>query len=346
METPQHECSRGRGGALAVILILSATVPGRGLAQATSVVQGRVYDPVSSTGIANAIVTLGGRGGVLTTSDGSFRLDRVDAGDYVLHVEAFGYRASEVTLSVSGDTTVAVPLVAEPLLLDSVLVEAGTLDFDGRVRDPARDYDVMDAHVVTDEGHEEWTNAHGRFDLDDAWAKTPMHMVITAFGYLPLDTTFIPDDEERYTFDLAPDPLAERMIARENRRLAERAGEYLYEYRPPMNRDVMARYMGTGTLQTMMEAKYPLNVLEKVVCLVVDERQVRAGAESAFVLRHTIPEELERVEVLEFHLGGDRQLMVRAYTRSFFQELIARNQRLRPPQMQKLPNRYGSYVCR
>jgi hypothetical protein len=40
------------------------------------------------------------------------------------------------------------------------------------------------------------------------------------------------------------------------------------------------------------------------------------------------PQEIERVELLEFHVGPGRTFMLRVYTRLFFQELIARNQPL------------------
>ena len=45
------------------------------------------------------------------------------------------------------------------------------------------------------------------------------------------------------------------------------------------------------------------------------------------VIRNTIPEELERIELLEFPAPG-RTFQLRIYTRAYFQELVTRNQPL------------------
>ena len=311
------------------------------LAQAEVVVDGRVYDAVTNGPVPNAIVTLEGHGSVLSNEQGTFRFTGVVPGAYLVRVEAFGYEDFAGTLPVLEAVTIELPLSAAPLQLDSVLVEAETIDFDRRVRDPLRDYNVKDAQVVSTQGHDERTDTGGRFDLDDVWAGAPLRVIIRSFGYLPLDTTFIPDDEERYEFDLHTDPVIARLIEDQNRRLEERAGENLYAYRAPMTRDDLVRFSGTGTLQTMMEAKYPLNVLRRVVCIVIDERQVPTR-QRVFVLRNTLPENLERAELLEFFVEGARRLMLRAYTKTYFQGLIARNQPLQEAEMLVL-NR--EWVC-
>ncbi len=192
----------------------------------------------------------------------------------------------------------------------------------------------MDAQIRTDQGHEEWTKWHGRFDLDDVYGDIPIRLGIRAFGYLPLDTTFVPDDDERYEFELVPDPLAERMIEVQAQRLEERAGDLLYENRPPLMRDDMARYTGSGTLRTMLEMKYP-SILRRVGvgCFIFDEQPIRTRDERIWALEHTLPEELERVEILEFP-GPARRFMLRVYSRAFFQELITRSPSLRNPIMQ------------
>jgi len=318
----------GREIGLLVILVLGTGMPMPALAQVDVVVEGRVYDARSGSGIQNAVVTLEGHGSTLSAESGSFRFRGVEPGDYTLRVEGFGYLPFTSSVSVVTYSMVSVPLEAAPLALDSIVVEARTLDFDGRVRDPTLDYFLLDAQVFSDQGHEEWTNAHGRFDLDDVFEGTPLHVAIRAFGYLPLDTTFVPDDDERYDFDLVTDPLATRMIAFQVLRLEVRAGENLYQYRPALNRAELSRYAGFGTIQSIMELKYPMRILRSVSCMILDEQEVIRSWRRRWVLENMIPEELERIELLEFP-GPARSFQLRIYTRGFFQELVSRNPPLR-----------------
>ena len=324
--------SRAKRISLTAVLVFATGLPLPVAAQISVVVEGRVYDAISSRDIQNAIVTLEGHGATLSSVRGTFRFPDVRPGDYMLRVAAFGYADLAESLAVISDTIVAVPLDAAPLPLDPIIVELGTLDFDGRVRDPVRDSNLLAAQVLSNQGHEEWTNEHGRFDLDDVFEGVPLRIVIRAFGYLPLDTTFVPDDEERYAFDLVHDPLVERMIEVQVERLEDRAGDLLYQFRPALGRDDLSRYTGFGTLRTVLEAKYPAHILRMVACVIFDEQQIRTPEERRFVLETAIPEELERIEFLEFP-GPERALMLRVYTRAFFQEMIATNRQLRTPIM-------------
>ena len=329
--SPLHSLVRrgwAKGIGPLVILVFATGIPVPVLAQVDVVVEGRVYDARSDAGIQNAVVTLEGHGATLSSAQGAFRFRGVEPGVYVLRVEGFGYVDFTSSVLVVRYAMVSVPLEAAPLPLDSIVVEARTLDFDGRVRDPTLDYFLLDAQVFSDQGHEEWTNVHGRFDLDDVFEGTPLHVAIRAFGYLPLDTTFVPDDEERYDFDLVTDPLATRMIAFQVLRLEVRAGENLYQYRPALNRAELSRYAGFGTIQSIMELKYPRRILRSVSCLILDEQEVIRSWRRRWVLQNMIPEELERIELLEFP-GPARSFQLRIYTRGFFQELVSRNPPLR-----------------
>ena len=155
----------GKGIGLLVILMFATGIPMPVLAQVDVVVEGRVYDARSGAGIQNAVVTLEGHGSTLSAEPGTFRFGGVEPGDYVLRVQGFGYVDFTTAVSVVRYAMVSVPLEAAPLALDSIVVEARTLDFDGRVRDPTLDYFLFDAQVFSDQGHEEWTNEHGRVDL-------------------------------------------------------------------------------------------------------------------------------------------------------------------------------------
>ena len=141
---------------------------------------------------------------------------------------------------------------------------------------------------------------------------------------MQLDTTFVTDDEERCEFNRGTDPVMERMIAFQVQRIEDRAGELLYQYRPALNRAELSRYAGFGTIQSIMELKYPRRILRSVSCVILDEQEVIQAWRRRWLLQNMIPEELERIELLEFP-GPARSFQLRTYTRGFFQELVSRN---------------------
>jgi hypothetical protein len=304
--------------AVPIVLLL---IPIGAQGQVTTL-SGRVTDADNQQGIRNAVVSLEGYGFRLTEPTGEFQFDGVAAGDHVLTVEAFGYSTVALRVRLPAETPVTVALEPAALSLDSLLIESRTLDFDGRIRDPRLDYSVKDARVTTDQGHEEWSNAHGRFDLDDVREGVILRVSIRAFGYLPVDTAFVPDDDGHHDFDLVPDPLVAEMIEVQHRRLANRAGEFLYEYRPALTRDVLSQHMGTGTLETIVESRYPPAVYRSIGCVLVDDEPIRHRWDRDWVIRNTIPEDLERIELLEVP-GPGRSFALRVYTRQYFQVLIA-----------------------
>jgi hypothetical protein len=299
--------------------------------------RGQVVDATSGLPVSNALVSLVGQRAVLTSEQGRFRFEVVEPGDYTLVVEAFGYSRQELLVSLSSDVDMSLLVEPAPLPLDTIAVELETLDFDGRVRDPRLDAQVYDAHVRSDQGHDERTNYVGRFDLDDVFVDIPLRILVNGFGYLPLDTTFVPDDRERYVFDLLPDPIGQRMIEVQTLRLSDRTRSGR-RYRPhrwlrsEVSREEMAEAVSDGTLQTVLEATYPFHVLRRVSCFLLDERPTNSRAERTMVLQGTLVQELERIELLEFP-GQHGALMLRVYTRRFFQELVATNRELRTPLM-------------
>ena len=143
----------GKGIGPLVILVFATGIPVPALAQIGVVVEGRVYDARSGSSVQNAVVTLEGHGSTLSSGLGTFRFSGVEPGVYVLLVEGFGYVDYTTSVSVVRYAMVSVPLEAAPFALDSIVVEVRTLDFDGRVRDPTLDYLVVDAQVLSDQGH-------------------------------------------------------------------------------------------------------------------------------------------------------------------------------------------------
>lgn len=317
---------------------------GEGAAQARWTITGRVIDSASGEGLPNALVMIEGYGTTLSSTAGAFRLTQIPAASHGLRVEALGYDSFTTTVQVTRDTTVVVPLDVLPIELDGLDVELRTLDFDGRVRDPRTDSWVPDAEIRTDQGHEESSNLFGRFDLDDVYDGPPLRMVIRGFGYLPLDTTFIPDDAQRYSFALAPDPVMTAMIQRYVGRLSDRAEERIYEHQPALDLKDLAHFAPNTSLRRLMEAKYPLHVLRRIGCFIIDEREYRFGSleERINVLEGTFANDLARLELLEFP-GEARMFMVRVYTRRYFQRQVGTGKQLDPLSMTAYP---GGFFCR
>lgn len=322
---------RWSGLVSAALLGAAAVLPTPAAGQAWTV-EGRVVDASSGAAVQNAVVTLDGGVPILTNADGQFRFEDVSSGDHILAVSAFGYVDLEQTIALSADTRVTVRLDAAPLLLDSLNVEARTIDFDGLVLDGNEGFNVLEADIVTDQGHSERTKLSGRFDLDDVYQNVPLRVFIMAFGYLPLDTTFVPDDEDRYPFALVEDPLMQTMIDTQVERLDDRSEEYHYEYQPPVDRDDLVNFQDNSPIQVVMERRYPRHVLERIGCFFFDERRLRDRNEIVFLLQNTFAKEVQRIELYEFP-GIGRMFMVRIYTRGYFQRLVADNRSLSTPYM-------------
>ena len=322
----RRRVSPGRGEriGLKTILVLASAIPFPVLAQ-TGSVAGLVFESGGTAGIPNATVELEGHGETLTSAAGTFRFDGVEPGVYTLRVDAFGYTSEVLLLAVDGNTTVRVPLEIDPFLLDPLVVEPRAIDIKGRVRDPGRDLSLVDAEVFTNQVPGTLTNSHGRFKIDDVLEGVPLRVIVRAFGYFPVDTILLPDEDESYLFELKPDWLVERMIEVQVGRIEERAASRSTGRRA-MNRERLLRYAGRADLQTAIEFEYGLRLEGRDGCVYIDEKRFRGiGDQGALSLLWTmLPEEVERIEFL--YKGG-----LRIYTREFIQEMIASDIELRPP---------------
>ena len=326
---------------LMAILVLATAIPIPVLAQGV-VVQGRVFQFGSTSGIANATVDLEGHGSTLTSAAGTFRFEDVDPGEYTLRVEALGYDPESRVLTVDSTTRpVLVPLRIAPLTVDSLTVQLRTIDIKGRVRDPEHDMLVVNAEVLTNQVAGTYTDAHGRFTLEDVLEGVPVRVVVRPFGYLRVDTTFVPDEDEDYLFEVEPDPWVEEMIAVQIAKIVER-GTGVYDIgTPPITRERLLRYTGTFTLRDMLEAEYPGST-GRVICAFVDEVKVLDPSDSAIpgvdgrlgyrmMLDTTLPEELERIELMSWEPTARPPLLLRIYTREFMQKMFDLELELRTP---------------
>jgi hypothetical protein len=302
---------------------LLAALPVSALAQAGSVVEGRVLDAASGTVVRNAIVDLANHGSTLTDEGGHFRFEAVPAGAYTLRVDAFGFAVESRALDIVGDTALVVSVRYEPFALDPVVVESRLIDISGRVFDPVRDMAVVDAEVFTNQVEGDVTGPHGRFEVDDVRADVPLRVVVQALGYVTLDTVFVPDEDQRYELDLLPDPRVEALIDIQSLRLHDRDSPTGTAMLQPMGRERALEYAGNHTVATMLEWEYGRRI-GRVACTLVNEVQWVFDWQPA-TLTQILPEDIQRIEFL---FEGK---MMRIYTREFMREMINREVELRMP---------------
>ena len=310
---------------LMAILVLATAMPMPVLAQGV-VVQGRVFQFGSRAVIGNATVDLEGYGATLTTAAGTFRFEDVEPGEYTLRVEALGFAPESRVIEVDSATTVPVlvGLRIAPLSIDSLVVELRTIDIEGQVRDAAKDLLLVNAEVLTDQVAGTLTDAHGRFKLEDVLEGVPLRVVVRPFGYLRVDTIFMPDKNQSYVFEPVPDPWVEEMIAVQIGKIEERAAGLQTVGRRPMNRDRLVYYAGTFSLLDALEVEFRNRAIDEIECIIIDEKREQFLPAGHF-LQSILPEELERVELL---FDG---AMIRIYTRQFMQYMFDLELDLRPP---------------
>jgi len=306
------------------ILMLAAAIPIPVLAQVV-VVQGRVFEFGSRTVIANARVELEGYGATLATIVGTFRFEDVEPGEYTLQVDALGYDSETQVITVTdGVIPVLVPLRIAPLAIDSLVVDLRRIDIRGRVRDAERDLLLVDAEILTNQVPGTLTDANGRFKLEDVLEGVPLRVIVRPYGYLRVDTIFLPDKDETYIFEPVTDPWVEGMIAEQVAQLEERVVGLVTVGRPPMDRERLLRYAGAFTLLDALAIEFRNREVDQIPCVIVDERR-EDFLPIETLLQTTLPEELERVELL---FRGE---MLRIYTREFMQYMFDRELQLRAP---------------
>lgn len=279
---------------------------------------GGIFDAQAGVGVQNAVVTLEGMRPTLTGAAGDFTFSDVPAGEYTIRAEAFGYITSSGFLTVEGDVSLALRLDVAPFVMDSLVVAPRRISVNGRVRDPDRNVDLSDVDVFTSLGEETRTSRRGRFDVD-GWEDTGLLLQIRGFGYLPIDTVIVPEADRTHHFDLDVDPLIERMIDVEIRRIEERAGGRRAITMRPLNRVDLLRRRGL-TIFEVLQNEYRGRA--RLGCVVLDE-VVLTPSYADGLIRTMLVQEVER---LEFLFSGQ---MLRIYTRRFMQRMLGSGIELR-----------------
>lgn len=283
-------------------------------AQTSVTLEGRVREAGTDSDIQNALVTLEGYGSKLTSTSGQFRFDGVDPGARVLRVRALGYADVLLRFTLEADMTLHVPMDIAPIEVDSLQVQLESVDIDGRVTDPATGIGLSDARVLSSQGHDVWVDVLGNFDLNDVHEGVPLRILIRAFGYLELDTTFVPDAGRRHDFAPEVDPLIQGIIELQADRL-ETLTIGRRAVTRSIERDDALDFAATFTVYDMLLSEYG-GRLERVRCLVVDEEQISPRHQDwPTYLGTMLPEEVERVDFLF------RGSMLRIYTRDFIKRM-------------------------
>jgi hypothetical protein len=310
-------------------MLISALIPISGAAQTDATLRGRVTGASGSPDIGGARVELEGHGSTESSAAGMFTFERVAPGEYTLRVSAVGYVPAILRVMVQADTMVTVRLAEVAYRLDSLVVRARRINVEGRVEDRAKDLAIPNADVLTSQLPPTRTNSRGNFRLRDVWEGTPLALSISVFGYLPIDTVVTPAEGDRYVFNLSPDPVAERMIARQVERLHERARGRLSVVMRPLDREALLR-SGGGSLREVIAARYGVHV-RRIRCVLVDDRVLPRLVDGG-ILGTMQVEDVERVEVLF------QGAMLRVYTREFIRKLVSRPVELRRPVYVAIPN--------
>lgn len=305
------------------LLTLVQTLTAHSLdAQARAVVGGWVLASDGTTGVGNARIELEGHGSTLTTEQGAFRFDNVTVGAYRLRIDAFGFASVSRVLIVEGDLVESFVLDVAPFILDSIVVEARSIELEGRVRDPVDDISLVDVDVFSTQQPATQTRPNGNFSLD-VYEGVPVGLSIRSFGYQPLDTVITPmEDDDRHIFHLRPDSTALRLIDSQIARIEERSGNRLAFLMRPMDRRALTRW-GNMTLVDMLPRQYPFTY-KRVSCMILDEEPLTPWTMESS-LETILVREVERIEFL---FDG---AMMRVYTRRFMLKMLATGNELRRP---------------
>lgn len=296
-------------------LLLLLLVPAAVSAQQAEI-RGRVVEFGGRTGLSGVTVELDGAARRTTPENGQFSFSSIPHGRHRLSFRSIGYQPHDLEIDLRGDTTVVVELEVAPVRLDSVTVRARNITLRGKVRDPVKDIDVVDAEVLVGTLKPHYTNINGTFKVERTPANSPQRVEVRALGYLPEVLSVSADRDTTISITLEEDPLARRFIAEVVEKLEVRsrgvnASRLQYD---PANLEYYRGY----TLAEFLRIK---GLRQSPPCFFVDDVQW-AGPSRELVDSYFV-EELQRVEVY------DRGLMVRIYTARYLQKNIGSKEKLR-----------------
>ncbi len=277
----------------------------------TYTVTGRVVERVNATWIGGATVRLSGRAPFITGPDGLFRFPNVTPGRQSLTVEAMGYGPHQRFLMVQSDTTVSVEMEVDPVRLDSLLVEAGTITLRGRVTDGETGRRIPEARVQAGKIQEAITNAGGSFRIRDLPRGHSIPILIYAYRYLPGRLSIITEEDTTLAIKLEPDSLGIRLFAAATRALEIRTAAVPLSVRA-LDRDFLERTPSRSVYDVIKWRNGGSDF--STSCLFIDEKKQF----DTRILESYNASEMERIEMYRgSRMGFRRMAMVRVYTQEF-----------------------------
>src|SRR5688572_4975052 len=206
-------------------------------------VRGRVVEFGSRTGIPGVTVELDGVARRSTNDNGQFSFSGIPLGAHRLSFRVLGYEARDLPFELRGDTILLVELDVAPIRLDSVAVEARNITVRGRVYDPVKEIDIVDAEVRIGALKPTSTNAIGNFKVSRVPAFGPLPLEVRAVGYFPVQTTISASRDTTVRITMEVDPLGQKFIAQHMAKLEIR-GRGVPLSRLQFNEDQMLFYRG------------------------------------------------------------------------------------------------------
>ena len=289
-------------------------------------VTGRVVEVTNATWIGGATVTLSERPPFISNQRGEFRFENVSAGTHTLRVQAMGYRSQDVSIQISADTDILVEMEVDPIRLDSLLVEAGTVSIRGIVVDAATGARIPEARIQAGRAPETFATSRGAFRVKDLPRGHSIPIVVDALKYRSVRIALITERDTTLTIPMEADPVSIRLFQETLEDLEVRSRSVSLS-RTQLNRRYIqmlpSRSVG-ALLQWHLRGGFNSD------CLFVDE------------IKYPYPEILESykaAEVERIEIYG-RGAMIRVYTQEFVARHFGRAHELPPityirPSMQK-----------
>jgi Carboxypeptidase regulatory-like domain len=304
----------GRAVAFAALLFAAASA-----ASAQISIGGRVVESGTGQRIAGATVEIRSVGGTTTDDQGEFRFTGVQPGRYALTVTAIGYLANERALIAARDTTLEIELEVRPIALDTLGVTDRRITVKGIVEEAGTGLELIDVDVSLADRTTR-TDAIGRFRFSRVPVGPDVGISIRGFGYLPVDTLLQPERDTTLHVVLRPDPVAQRMIARQVERIEQRGHGRRTLVMPALDREDLLRLINI-TAYDVVRIRYG-QFLSRVACIMIDDVQKYNGLEELYLL---LPDRLQRIEVL---FDGK---MLRIYTRDYIRRMTGGGVTLKSP---------------
>lgn len=286
-------------------------------AQTRAAVSGRVVDE-DGAAVSGAEVELNSRTRIPTSQDGAFRFGNVLIGPVELYVRALGYEDAALAFTITGDTTVTIRLVRQPITLEGLEARAPRIDIRGRVTEARHELGVEARVLVRPGGNSTTTNGTGRYRLRDVPVSDSSFVLVESFGYLPQNARLATMRDTTIDFVMVDDPVARAMIERQVQRLVTRSAELPYEIEW-VRSDSMNH---AGTLVDVLRYQYNIRGAD---CVVLDERVERRFEDMTPHWRMLLPHEVHSIEIIDRGNGpaNDSAGMIRIYTKRYVQALVS-----------------------